>query len=173
MGKKAVIIERFQPYHRGHHLMIKNLLNEYEQVVVAVGSSGAPLSCENPFTERERIEMIKASLNRSELSKITFLPVEDEKDFENQGGNAIKTLKDFDVLYSGNPRIIALFRKFGLKVSRIKHYNREKFRGKNIRDIMKRGLKMWQTLLPAATTRYLLALDAEKRIKKLEKKKKS
>lgn len=167
MKKKAVIVGRFQPYHKGHHLAIRTLLRKYEQIVIVLGSSNAPKSLQNPFTVKERMEMIKSALTKNQLSRTRFIHLEDTGDCDLWADSLVSSLEEFDALYSNNPRIASLFRRFGLKVDRIGYHGRDRFEGKNIRELMKKGRKMWLRLLPAATTRYLLAIDAEKRMKRL------
>lgn len=169
MKKKAVIIGRFQPYHKGHHLAVRTLLSNYEQIVIVIGSADASMSSDNPFTVEERMEMIKSALTKEQFSRTRIIKMEDKGECGVWADSVIDSLDEFDALYSNNPRIISLFKRFGVDVKRIDHCCREHLEGKKIREMIKKGRKMWLSLLPAATTRYLLAIDAEKRMKKIKK----
>lgn len=64
----AVFIGRFQPFHYGHASVIHEGLKVAERVIVLVGSANCPRSLRNPFTYRERANVIEEwaiSLNES------------------------------------------------------------------------------------------------------------
>ena len=63
----AVFIGRFQPLHNGHVQAIEAALKEAENVLVLVGSSGMSRSIRNPFTYRERADMIREALALNSL----------------------------------------------------------------------------------------------------------
>jgi len=56
----GVFIGRFQPIHNGHYEVLKKAINDYEQVLVLVGSSEAPVSLRNPFDFQTRVNMISS-----------------------------------------------------------------------------------------------------------------
>ena len=62
MGTKqfdyAVYVGRFQPFHNGHLAVLKKALEVAETVVVVLGSARHARNIRNPFTAREREEMI-------------------------------------------------------------------------------------------------------------------
>lgn len=70
-------IGRFQPYHLGHELTIKEGLKLAERLVILVGSSNQPRTPKNPWTFDERVQMIKGSLTADEVSRVSFEPLRD------------------------------------------------------------------------------------------------
>ena len=75
----AVVIGRFQPFHNGHLALIEQALAEAPTVIVILGSAHAARSTKNPFTWRERAQMIRlAAGNRAD--RIRFVPVRDYYD---------------------------------------------------------------------------------------------
>jgi len=58
----AVFIGRFQPIHEGHLKVILTALENAKQLVILVGSSGAPRSYRDPWTFNERYQMIYTSI---------------------------------------------------------------------------------------------------------------
>lgn len=56
-----VLIGRFQPFHNGHHAVLKHALRLAEKVIVLTGSAGQPRTVRNPFNAGERAVMIRAA----------------------------------------------------------------------------------------------------------------
>lgn len=54
----AVFIGRFQPFHNGHAAVIKKGLELAERVIVLIGSANSSRSLRNPFTYKERAQVI-------------------------------------------------------------------------------------------------------------------
>lgn len=73
----AVFIGRFQPFHNGHLYSLKKALETSEKVVVVIGSANAPRTIKNPFTDSERVEMIKNSVKEDQAERLIFVFVED------------------------------------------------------------------------------------------------
>ncbi|MEM0023032.1 MAG: adenylyltransferase/cytidyltransferase family protein, partial [Archaeoglobaceae archaeon] len=47
---RALFIGRFQPYHLGHHEVVKKILEEVDELIIGIGSAQESHSLENPFT---------------------------------------------------------------------------------------------------------------------------
>jgi bifunctional NMN adenylyltransferase/nudix hydrolase len=77
MHNFAVFIGRFQPFHFGHKVVVDEALNKAEKVIVCVGSSGGPRSYRNPFTFKERQEMILSCYNEEQRKRIYVTPIND------------------------------------------------------------------------------------------------
>ncbi|MCC5612819.1 bifunctional nicotinamide-nucleotide adenylyltransferase/Nudix hydroxylase [Nostoc sp. CHAB 5834] len=78
--KVAVIIGRFQPFHKAHLAMLRQALAVGESVFVVLGSSYKAPDVKNPFSEVERAEMIRAALTPQENAQVTFVPMADLND---------------------------------------------------------------------------------------------
>jgi len=78
----AVIVGRWQLFHKGHETLLKAALASAEQVIVVIGSSFRSRDVRNPFTAEERQAMIQATLSASEVGRVAFLPVRDYFDDE-------------------------------------------------------------------------------------------
>jgi bifunctional NMN adenylyltransferase/nudix hydrolase len=78
----AVYIGRFQPFHNGHLALLKLALSAAEHIVVVIGSANQARTPKNPFTWKERAEMIKLALTDADRARISFLPVRDYYDDE-------------------------------------------------------------------------------------------
>lgn len=80
MSKKynfLVFIARMQPYHNGHHAVIKRALELSENVIIVLGSHKSSRTIRNPLTCYERQQLVLASLTREEEHRITFIYQED------------------------------------------------------------------------------------------------
>ncbi|MGH8809951.1 MAG: adenylyltransferase/cytidyltransferase family protein, partial [Noviherbaspirillum sp.] len=73
----AVLIGRFQPFHRGHAELLKMALDVAPRVVVVLGSSFHARSPKNPFTAQERATMIAGILSADEKARVSFVAVRD------------------------------------------------------------------------------------------------
>ena len=73
----GLMIGRFQPFHNGHLNLANQILNECDELIMAVGSSQFNFTFSNPFTAGERIYFIHNSLVESkiDLSKVYILPI--------------------------------------------------------------------------------------------------
>ncbi|MBQ1764202.1 MAG: adenylyltransferase/cytidyltransferase family protein [Aquincola sp.] len=76
----AVVIGRLQIFHRGHGTLLRQALEQAEQVVIVLGSSFAARSSKNPFTWQERANMVRATLTAQEQARVAFVPVRDYAD---------------------------------------------------------------------------------------------
>lgn len=76
----AVLIGRFQPFHRGHLGLLENALGLAPRALLVVGSAGGPRQVRNPFTETERIETIRQSLTPQQRERVSFLTLRDYYD---------------------------------------------------------------------------------------------
>ncbi len=75
MKKTAVLIGRFQPFHKGHATLLKAAGEIADQVLVVLGSANGPRNLRNPFTAAEREAMIRA--NFPDSSRLQFAGVRD------------------------------------------------------------------------------------------------
>ena len=59
MKKVAVVIGRFQPLHKGNVYAIKKAIKKFEKVIIVVGSTNEKNTFKNPFSFKERKEMLR------------------------------------------------------------------------------------------------------------------
>jgi bifunctional NMN adenylyltransferase/nudix hydrolase len=76
----AILIGRFQPVHNGHLALLRDALAVARRVVVVVGSACAARSPRNPFTWRERADLLLEAFAEPERARIDTLPVRDYYD---------------------------------------------------------------------------------------------
>ncbi|MDC8757134.1 bifunctional nicotinamide-nucleotide adenylyltransferase/Nudix hydroxylase [Janthinobacterium fluminis] len=73
----AVLIGRFQPFHKGHASLLRMALDAAPKVIVVLGSSFHARSAKNPFTWQERAAMITATLAPEERGRVSYVAVRD------------------------------------------------------------------------------------------------
>jgi bifunctional NMN adenylyltransferase/nudix hydrolase len=76
----SVLIGRFQAFHNGHATLLQLALETAENVVVVLGSSFHARGTKNPFTWRERADMISATLSVADRERVSFVAVRDYYD---------------------------------------------------------------------------------------------
>ena len=76
----VVYVGRFQPFHLGHLALLKHALSVAPRVVLVIGSAHQARSPKNPFTWRERAEMVRLALDEADRARIDFLPMRDHYD---------------------------------------------------------------------------------------------
>jgi bifunctional NMN adenylyltransferase/nudix hydrolase len=78
----AVLIGRFQPFHKGHLSVVRNALAHAEKVLILVGSANRARDTYNPFIYRER-------------QKLIFDVLQGEHDLWTQGFGALDAIDGF------------------------------------------------------------------------------
>lgn len=77
-----IFIGRFQPYHNGHHHVIKQAIEKADRVLILVGSSFRKPDARNPYTFEQRADMIYSSFPRGSylyIEPLSDFPYEEEK----------------------------------------------------------------------------------------------
>lgn len=77
-------IGRFQPFHLGHLMVIREALQQSERLVILIGSANQPRTPKNPWSYDERVTMIKGALTPSEQDRVVFEPLRDRPYNEEQ-----------------------------------------------------------------------------------------
>jgi bifunctional NMN adenylyltransferase/nudix hydrolase len=73
----AVIVGRWQIFHKGHETLLKTALRLAPQVIVVIGSAYRSRNPQNPFNWEERRSMIVSTLSDQDKGRVQFLPVRD------------------------------------------------------------------------------------------------
>jgi len=163
--KRALFVGRFQPFHKGHLSVIRNILNNYDEAIIVVGSAEESLSNENPFTAGERIEMIRRCLNDS---RVIIVPVRDINNNSLWVPHLLSYLPKFDAVYSNNELVKILFSRYGIPVKGIKFHERKKHEGKTIRKQMLKG-NLWKKHIPKPASDFIEEIKGIERIRRIAK----
>lgn len=165
----ALYIGKFQPFHKGHLQIVKNILQKYDKVKIAIGSAQKHHQQKNPFTKEERKKMIVAALDDAGISrkkyKLFYVP-----DIPNDNAyptHVQKIVGLFEKIFTGYWLNIKLFRNAGFKVHAIKRlYN---ISATQIRKSIANNTKTYQKMTPSAVIQIINYIDGKKRIKEIKK----
>jgi nicotinamide-nucleotide adenylyltransferase len=164
---RGFFIGRFQPYHFGHHEVIKHIVDKVDELIVGIGSAQESHELENPFTAGERILMISEALEELDIrKKIYIIPLEDIYRNSLWVSHVCSMVPPFHVVFSNNPLVVRLFLEAGFKVFNTSMYNRDEYQGTEIRRRMLEG-EPWEHLVPESVARIIREIDGIKRIREI------
>lgn len=158
----ALFIGRFQPFHRGHLKVVKDIRKKYTPVI-GIGSSEKMNSFDNPLSFNERRKMI---LNC--LEGINIFPIPDRND-DSEWVEEIKEKIRFKVVITGNDWTRRCFKQEGIPVKEQHFYSRDKYKGTRIRNLASEGNDEWKRLVPKCSRDLLEKFNFAERVKRLAK----
>ena len=156
---------RFQPFHLGHLDLAKQILDECDEVIIAITSSQFNYLEKDPFTAGERIEMIHNSLTESslELSRCFVIAIENQFNVSTWASYLKSALPYFDKVYSGNNYVSMLLGDFSIDVVTPVFLDRTQFNATKIRSmIISDG--NWRECVPPAVYELLTEINAKNRL---------
>lgn len=153
MTRRGLMLGRFQPFHKGHLALTKQILSECDELLIIIGSAQFNFIDKDPFSAGERVLMIHEALKEAgvDLSRCYIIPVANDENNARWLAYIRSMVPPFDVLYSGNDFVKYLARSQDSSIviedpmfAEINEYN-----GTNIRRLMQEG-KPWEHLVPPA-----------------------
>jgi nicotinamide-nucleotide adenylyltransferase len=156
---------RFNPPHKGHMNLIKNLLKETDKLIIAVGSAKKSNTKRNPFSGTERVKLMKRYLKEEKIKNVKVIPVPDGKSMSAGIKNLINECPKFDVLYTDKETIIKLIKTKTKRIHRV-----GKISSTQIRDAIAHD-KEWEHLTGKSVVKIIKKLKGIERIKKAYSKK--
>ena len=167
---RAIIIGRWQPPHKGHIEVAKQILREVDELIVGIGSAQESHTLENPFTAGERVLMLTRALAEAgiNLSRVHLIPIPDVNNNAVWVSHVISLSPPFEIVYSGNPLVRRLFKEAGFKTKTPPMFKRKEYWGTEIRDRMISG-ERWEELVPKAVVEVMREIKAVERLKDLSK----
>jgi nicotinamide-nucleotide adenylyltransferase len=170
MGKpeRGLYIGRFQPFHNGHLEAIKFVLEEIDELIIAIGSIQDSHEIKNPFTAGERHYMIHSALLEAGIPHDRFYIIS----IPDVDRNAIwlahlRTLcPPFDKVYTNNPLVARLTKEYGetAQLSTIPFFNRISYSATEVRRRLLEGGN-WEELVPPSVVRIINEINGVKRIR--------
>lgn len=162
----ALIIGRFQPFHKGHQQLIHTLCREYTSIIIGVGSSQYSFTKDNPFSYNERTRMIRASICQQKCPQLQIIPIPDIHDYDHWVDHVLSITDDFDVVISNNPLTKSLFSKKGIPVKSTPLFQKDIWSGTVIREKIQKG-QPWEHLVSEPTVDIIKNLNGVNRIQHL------
>jgi len=160
---RGLMMGRFQPFHMGHLNLVKQILDECDDVIIAITSSQFNYLEKDPFTAGERIEMIHNSLKESDidLSRCFVVAIENQLNIATWASYLKTALPYFDKVYSGNDYVKMLLADSAIPVVSPKFLDRPQFNATRIRSMIIKD-DNWQNLVPPTVVGFLEKINAKK-----------
>lgn len=164
---RGLFIGRFQPLHKGHLLVIREIALQCDRLVIGIGSVNAPGGKRNPFSAGERSEMVRRAMKEIGVKNYEIIEIEDESEDKEWLQSVQKKAGNFDMCWAGQGILIDIFKKVGLPITKIKEF--PGLSGTRVRRSMERGLP-WRKYIPMSVRKYLDEIGAVRRVRGLSKK---
>jgi nicotinamide-nucleotide adenylyltransferase len=161
---KALFIGRFQPFHKGHLLLLQRLSTQYTEIIIGIGSSQYHDTSGNPFSEEERKQMIIQSLDAEGIHSYRIVSVPDIHDPPFWVDHVCSLVSDFDVVIANNPFTRKLFSEKGFMVKGTAYFYRKQYSGKEIRRRIVHN-EPWMELVPTSVVKIIQNIHGVERIK--------
>ena len=162
---RGLMMGRFQPFHLGHLNLVTQILNECDEVIIAITSSQFNYLEKDPFTAGERIEMIHNSLKDTalDLNKIFVVSLENQFNIATWASYLKSALPCFDKVYSGNDYVSMLLSDSSIDVVKPTFLDRPQFNATKIRNMIIMN-DNWKELVPNAVYNLLTKINAKNRL---------
>lgn len=163
---RAILLGRFQPFHRGHVSVAEYALDRYGELVLTIGSAQQSYSFANPFTGGERYLMAQQALS-SFSHQVAIVPVPDINRYGMYPHHVSDLCPPFDVVLSNKALIREIFGAAGYRIEDAPEYERERYSGTVIRHKMAQGDEAWRDLVPADVEAIIDDIDGAERVRRL------
>jgi nicotinamide-nucleotide adenylyltransferase len=162
----ALVIGRFQPFHRGHLEVIRKISKECDTVTIGIGSAQFSHTLENPFTAGERHLMISRAMKDEGLEDYFLVPIVDINRYAVWVAHVVSLVPPFQAIYSNNALTRRLFEEAGYEVRDSPLFNRQLYSGTEIRRRMVAG-EDWRPAVPRAVAEVIEEVDGVNRLREL------
>lgn len=165
--KIALTIGRFQPLHHGHIYVLKHILKSYKKVKIGIGSSQLSNTLNDPFTSEERKAFLQTALKKRKISskKYEIFEIPDIFNAEKWIDHVISIVGEFNTVITNSLWVRELFSNKNVHVERTNTIFKKKYNGKNIRNLILKGNKMWKSLVPKEIAELIKEFNGINRIK--------
>lgn len=150
----VLYIGRFQPFHNGHFIVVKEMAKEHGRVIIAIGSAQESYTPKNPFTAGERYEMIDRCLRASKIKNCVILPIDDINRNDLWVSHVVSKCPPFTVVYSNNKLTQTLFNHAGYQVRNVHRRGAMVESGSKIRQMIFMNMN-WRKFVPAPVVSYM------------------
>jgi|GEM_PF-360146 len=158
---KTGFLGRFQPFHLGHHNVVEEMKEEFDDFSVIIGSPERSRTERNPLTFDERKELIKACFD------VEVIGIEDtEKDPEssdpeseaNKRWAQLFEEKGFSRVITGNDKVKEIIEEHtDIEVERPEMFSEKIYSGTEVRRRINSG-EEWRYLTPECSHKKLEGL---------------
>ena len=157
--KVALIVGRFQPFHKGHRHLILEGLQAADKLIIGIGSINQD-NQDNPLNF-DQVKMLLKKFFKQEELEDKLIGIYGIPDFFNdkKWGDFVETeLPPFNVIIGNNDWTNRILKSLGYPIIEVPFFKRELYEGRRIRDLFRTG-KSWMSRVPkylAVQTKKLL-----------------
>ncbi len=157
----ALFIGHFQPYHKGHHLVIAGMTKLAGKMVVGV--MGKKEGKDRPFSMEERKDMMQRALQADDIIPMFDVNFVELPEFENTPewvDQVLELVGPVDKLWSGDEEMKHLF-EGKLEVQNISEV--PGIKSSEIREAIGKGGD-WEDKVPEEVLRHIKEIGGQKRL---------
>lgn len=161
---------RFQLFHLGHLDLVKQILDQCDEIIIAITSAQFNYLEKDPFTAGERIEMIHNSIKESDLdlNRCFVVSIQNQFNIATWTSYLKSALPHFDKVYSGNDYVSMLLADSGIEVVKPNFLDRDQFNATKIRSMIMSG-ENWKDSVPNTVYKFLTKINAKNRLSVISK----
>jgi nicotinamide-nucleotide adenylyltransferase len=164
----GVLVGRFQPFHNGHLEAVHYALRKVDYLYIVIGSSQRSHERDNPFTAGERIAMIKAALDSSDVEPGRWMavPLADTLSHALWPSILMTTVPPFDIVFTNDGLTTRLLKEQRVKVQAVKYLDRPSLSATNVRNRILE-MKDWEKLVPAPVAAMVKSIGGVERVRSM------
>ncbi len=165
---RIIFIGRFQPFHKGHERVVRQLVKQYGHIIIGIGRPASDaLSARYPFTFAQTRTMLRKALSDI-LGRITIVRIEDKHHDEkwrahvlaqaSKAGGATHFVTD-------NPWVRRCLAPV-LKEITFPLHKRNAYEGTRIRQHIREG-KGWRESLSPSVAEYIQRIGGREKLQEI------
>ena len=164
----GVLVGRFQPFHNGHLEAVRYALKNVDYLYVVIGSSQRDHERDNPFTAGERIAMIKAALDSSDVKPGSWMavPIADTDSHALWPAILRASVPPFDIVFTNDGLTTRLLKEEGVKVEAVRYVDRSSYSATNVRNRILE-MKEWEKLVPEPVASMVKRIGGVERVRSM------
>lgn len=170
LRKTGLFVGRFQPFHLGHLDIIKKILKENDQIIIAIGSAEKNYVPENPLTAGERVSIIDETLKSEGLdpARYTIIPVRNIDNYALWVDHLNLYVPPYDKIYTGSSIVKACYEGAQSHHKIVKIKLARPVSATKIRNSILAGTKDWETMVCKKTAELLKKLNFARRLRRIQ-----
>lgn len=169
LRKTGLFVGRFQPFHLGHLDIIKRILKENKQIIIAIGSAEKNYVPENPLTAGERVLIIDETLKAEGVDPALYsiIPIRNIDNYALWVDHMNLYVPPYDKIYTGSRIVKACYEGTQSKHKLVQIKRDRPVSGTVIRESMMNGTKEWEKFVPQSTVALLKKMKIPARLRQI------